>query len=382
MTTAAQTEQPRPALRVAFVIASLGFGGAQRALANMVNRWSARGGLRPEILVLEAESAPAYPLAPGVGVRWLGLTGDSPSAAAKIANNLRRISGLRGAIREARPDVVVAFQDVTNVLTLLACLGTGLPVVASERVHPARHRIGPLWGALRRLAYPLADALVVQGRDIARWFPHSLQRRIRVIPNPVPRPAAATARPAQGERRTLLAAGRLHPQKGFDLLLDAFARLAGSHPDWDLAILGEGPERGRLEAQAQALGLADRVRLPGALAPMDAHYLAADVFVLPSRFEGFPNALAEAMAHGVAVLAADCPGAVRDLVRPGVNGLLAPAEDVPALARALALLFDSPGERLRLGAAAREVARRFDEDAVLDQWEQLLRNLCRGVPCT
>jgi len=379
--TGAKPNPPPSAIRVAFVIASLGFGGAQRALTNMVNRWSTRGGLKPVVVVLEAESAPAYPLAPGVSVRWLGLTGDSPSAAAKITNNLRRISGIRRAIREAQPDVVVAFQDVTNVLTLLACVGMGLPVVASERIHPARHDIGPLWSTLRRLTYPLAKGLVVQGLDIARWFPDSLRGRIHIIPNPVPRPATTAGSPPPGDRHTLLAAGRLHPQKGFDLLLNAFARLAGSHPDWDLVILGEGPERARLAAQAQDLGLSRRVSLPGALSPMDSHYLAAEAFVLPSRFEGFPNALAEAMAHGLPVLAADCPGAIRDLVDPGVNGLLAPVEDVPALADGLALLFDSPGERARLGTAAREVAERYNEDTVLDQWEGLLSGISKGRTC-
>jgi glycosyltransferase involved in cell wall biosynthesis len=371
-----------PTPRVAFVIATLGFGGAQRALTNMLNRWCTRRSLTPSLIVLERQSAPAYPLAPEISVRWLDVTGVSTSSVAKITNNLRRIRLIRNALRDVGPDVVVAFQDVTNVLVLLACAGTGLPVAVCERVHPAQHDIGAMWNVLRRLTYPFADAIVVQGHSIARWFPGSVQEHIRVIPNSVPKPAATTAAPKASARRTLLAVGRLHHQKGFDLLLNAFAKVAGSHPDWDLVILGEGPEREPLAAQTTSLGLNGRVCLAGTVSPIAAKYDEADIFVLPSRFEGFPNALAEAMAHGLPVLAADSPGAVRDLVTHNVNGLLTPAEDAESLADALDLLMASPLERQRLGEAARAVTETFDENRILAQWERMLLELRGGTPCT
>ena len=370
--------QHQPVPQVAFVIAHMGFGGAQRALTNMVNRWSARGSLQPSLFVLEGETKPAYALAPEIRIHWLGLTGNSLSPLAKISSNVARIRALRKALTSARPDVVVAFMDVTNVLTVLACVGTGLKVAVSERVHPSLYNLGPLWSLLRWFTYPQANALVVQSQSIANWFPDRLHRHIRIIPNPVPRPFGPAAFPVARAQRIVLAVGRLHPQKGFDLLLRAFATLAATYPEWDLHILGEGLERGRLETLAKDLDIAGRVHLPGVVSPINEYYRAAGVFVLPSRFEGFPNALAEAMAHGLPVLAADCPGAVRDLVQDGANGLLARPQDALDLADKLGLLLGSADLRQRLGQKALDVCGRFDEDRILDLWEQLFQDLQKG----
>jgi glycosyltransferase involved in cell wall biosynthesis len=165
--------------------------------------------------------------------------------------------------------------------------------------------------------------------------------------------------------------GRLDAEKGFDLLIAAFGRLAADFPDWGLAILGEGSLRQKLSAQVAALGLGDRVRLPG-VTDSAAALRQGELFVLSSRHEAFGLALAEAMAAGLPVIAADCPSGPAEIIHSGEDGLLVPAEDAAALAAAMAQLMADPAQRRRLGENARASARRFDLSTVTQSWERLI----------
>lgn len=143
-----------------------------------------------------------------------------------------------------------------------------------------------------------------------------------------------------------------------------------------MTILGEGPERSRLEAQARAHGLSDRVAMPGRVAnPLD-HLVKGQAFVLSSRYEGFPNALLEAMACGLPVVAFDCPNGPAEAITHDRDGLLVPAGDVAALASALARVMDSPGERSRLGHDARGIVSRLGPERVLPRWSDMLESVC------
>jgi glycosyltransferase involved in cell wall biosynthesis len=289
----------------------------------------------------------------------------------------RHIPALRRAIRDSRPDVVVSFIDRVNVLTLMATPGLSLPVVVSERTAPNVYDLGWTWKALRHWLYPRAAALVAQTAAALRYFPPARGRVDRVIPNPViggeiraepPRPARAPYR--------VLGMGRLGPEKGFDRLLAAFAQVAPQFLDWELEIWGEGPERPRLERHLSDLGLGTRARLPGITRdPMEV-MRSVDLFVLSSRFEGFPNVLCEAMARGLPVISYDCPSGPREIVRHEIDGLLVPPEGgVNALSAALARLMGDPAERLRLAARAPGVADRFALDRVMGLWDELLANV-------
>lgn len=169
----------------------------------------------------------------------------------------------------------------------------------------------------------------------------------------------------------VVAAGRYAPEKGYDRLIEAFGLVAPDHPDWVLKIFGHGPLRERLQKQADGLGLRERALLPGLAEDIEAELLASSVFALSSIHEGLPMALAEAMACGVPCVAFDCAPGVREIVTDGVDGIVVPPRNVPALAAGLSRLMGDAELRRRYGAAARESVRRFAPDAVLAQWEDV-----------
>jgi glycosyltransferase involved in cell wall biosynthesis len=164
-------------------------------------------------------------------------------------------------------------------------------------------------------------------------------------------------------------------EKGFDILIEAFARVSARHPDWALVIAGEGPLGVQLREQAGRTGCADRIEFAGVVRKPEALLHDSEIFVLSSRHEGFPNALLEGMACGCCVIAADCHSGPAEIITAGVDGVLVPVEDVGALAAALDTLMANGVETRRLGAAAALSAERFRADDIAERWLRLLRPL-------
>ncbi len=374
-------------MHLALVISALESGGAQRVISVLADHWAGRG-RRVTLITLAPPETDAYRLSPQVGRVGLGLMGEPAHPLEAALLNHRRWRRLRRAVRTAAPDVVIGFVAETNVLALAACLGLGFPVIVSERVDPRHYPIGPLRAFLRRRLYPRARAVVVQTEAVARWMRGAIPRaRVRVIPNPALPPADgvsptadAPAVPAGAAResRRVVALGRLTRQKGFDVLLKAFALCAPRHHDWSLLIIGEGEERRNLENLVGALGLDGRARLAGHIDRPGGLLRSASVFALPSRFEGFPNSLLEAMACGLPAVAVDCPSGPAEIIRHERNGLLVPPEDPEALAAALDRLMSSPEERSRLGSEAAAVVDRFRLERVAGMWEAVIDEAVRA----
>lgn len=362
--------------RVTFVISSMEVGGAERVLAIMANHWAAQG-KEVRILSLAApEEAPFYALDHRVRYIGLGLVGSSANGWDALRRNVGRIRTLRKAVRTAAPDVVISFMTENNVLTLFATRRLGLPVLVAEHTDPAKCPIGRVWSLARRITYRQACRVVVLNQPAQEFL--AGRCRTVIIPNPVPRCRDSLPEGVPPEREdVILAIGRLGPEKGYDILLAAIASMGDSADGWRLAILGDGPERGRLESLARELEIDARVSMPGVAADVRSYLSTAGIFVLSSRFEGFPMGLCEAMACGLPVVASEYSPGVYDLIEPGVNGLVIPAEDSRALAGALNVLIANPGMRHSLGARARDIARRYDVHRVMNMWERTIED-CRA----
>jgi len=365
--------------RLTLVIPSLAMGGAERVMSRMANHWASQG-CCVTLITWDAVDRDSYALSSNVERVGLDLFHNARGLLSAVWHNARRVRALRGAVKRSRPDLVISFLDTMNVTTLLACVGTGIPVIVTERTDPRRHRIGVVWNRLRRLSYPWCAALVVQTPEVQRFFAPPLPpEAVFVIPNAVF--GAEPGRPPAGidGRSIVLGAGRLSDEKGFDLLIDAFAAVADDHPNWRLVILGDGPQHRDLATHIGRWGLEDRIELRGWVTVPADWYAAADVFVLPSRYEGFPNALLEAMACGKAVIATDCGPAISNIIRNGENGLIVPAEDAAELARGLRSLLTDSELRSRLGNAARAVNQRFAAEDYFREWEAVIESVVAEV---
>lgn len=367
-------------MRVTLVIFSLSGlgGGMERSATNLANGW-AEAGHDVSVLTLDSpDKMPLYPLHETIHFEQLHLNKPAANKLMAVKGMAVSAKALRAAIRRVGTEVAVAFGDQTCILTLAGCVGTGNPVIVAERTHPAHYSIGRGWGPLRKVLYPNAASLVAQTQDIARWYSANLRSvRIDVIPNVV-EPGLPKVKKGAGDRKTVIGIGMLAPVKQFDVLIKAFSRVAHDHPGWDLVLYGEGPDRTALEQQADALGYGERISFPGRVDDLPDRIARADVFVLTSRTEGFPNALCEAMAGGLPAVSFDCPSGPSEIIRDGVDGYLVPPGDVDELESRMGELMEDDALRRDFSSRAVEVAERFSAETVFAKWDALLRKVRKG----
>jgi glycosyltransferase involved in cell wall biosynthesis len=358
------------------VTAALGAGGAEKVLA-LLTRHSVDCGNQVTIVTFDAPDDPVYhPLPASVRLVRLALPATGVGATA------RRILALRRVVRQERAHVVLSFLTKINVLTLVATAGLKVPVIVAERNNPNKQRAHPAWSLMLWAAYLRASAIICQTAASVRCIPAHSRSRVTVIPNPV---TPSRFKPPSGAPRRVVAVGRLSEQKGFDLLIDAFRKIAGRQPDWHLEIWGEGPDRAKLEKQVRRLDLQDRISLPGLSNKPGEWVERASAFVLSSRYEGFANVLGEAMAAGLPAISFDCDYGPADMISSGRDGLLVPPGDVDALADCMERIMHDEALRRRLGENAKFIVEQFSSDRIIGLWDKCIgrvaqRPVRRGMP--
>lgn len=368
----------------------LGDGGAQRVITTLANAWSERG--RGICVVTLDEQADSYRLDSGVvRIRMGGLPGAHATWRRRIASSLGRlrvvrrfgfylliwrgVATLRRVMQRVRAPVVLAFLGPCNVMTILACRALGRRVIISERNDPARQPLRHPWNFLRRLCYRHADVVSANSRgalDTMRSYVP--ERKLALVPNPLVLPQGSSDGPAAapGAAPSLLTVGRLQEQKAHDILLEAFARLPAAFASWRLTIVGRGELEKALRVQAAALGIAERIVWHGQVPDPFAFYRAASIFVLPSRYEGMPNALLEAMSCGVPVVVSDASPGPLEVVKHMETGLVVPVDDAGALASAIELVGADVALARKLGDAGRRRVSEYALPKALAAWDRVI----------
>lgn len=405
---------------IILVCDSLSAGGIERVVSTLANEWSRRG--RRVSVVQHHNGETFYTLDPAVHhviVEQKGST--SPARMLPKARSffigfryakplLRSLLGatlydfisasihrtyfslhvafetraLRHALKRVESPVVVAFGTSLNVITVKACRGLGRRVIVSERQDPARSI--ELWGKAWRKYYKHADTVTANTQTALQDMSEFVgAAKMAFVPNPVVLRSAKNngenhGAPALTSSPFVLTVGRLVEDKAQDVLLEAFACAGDEFKEWRLAVVGEGLLGNRLRAQAEALGIAGRVDWHGFVRDPYRFYRAAHVFALPSRAEGMPNALLEAMSCGLAVVVSDGSPGPLELVEDGVTGLVVPVNDPTKLAAALRRLGNDGVLRQRLGAAARERVTDHDLPRAIATWESIVGLTCHGAP--
>lgn len=370
-------------MRLTLVISSLRGGGAERTAASMANYWARKGFAITLLTFDDGSTPPFYPLHAKVIHHPLGLTITPSGFCDRVIFIFRRFYTLRKAVRKSAPDAVIASMDVTNVRTLLSTMGLKIPALVTEQVDPSMSPMHPSWKFFRRMTYPFAAKIVCVSGGVENYFSWLPQEKKTVIYNPLTEmernDSETIETKGEGGTKWALAMGRFRSdhQKGFDLLLKAFQKAAPNHPDWNLALWGDGPELEAIRSMRDELGLSERVRIPGVAERPFEEFRRADLFVLSSRYEGFPHVLVEAMACGLPAVSFDCPSGPNEIIRDGIDGVLVPPQDTDALAAAMDALMGDEERRKLLGRKAVEIKQRVGLDGIMAQWERTIDSVVR-----
>ncbi|MFE8010770.1 glycosyltransferase [Streptomyces sp. NPDC057418] len=293
--------------------------------------------------------------------------------AARVADKRRAVDRLSEIFRTARPGGVVIVSQVWAMEWVTEADTTGLRVIGMSHESYDYSRASHRYRWIKRHYAGLDRWLVLTEEDADIWAGDGMNN-VGFMPNAL---AALPDVPSPRCEKSVASIGRLTDQKGIDMLLDAWALVAPQRPDWRLDVYGAGEDEQSLRGRCTALGLDGSVGWRGPTDDVPGALAASSVFVQSSRGEGFPLALLEAMASGVPCAAFDCAPGVREIVRDGEDGLLAPAGDIGALADRLLRLTGNPRLRDAMGDRARTNVQRFSEAEIVRRWEELFAFLER-----
>lgn len=363
-------------MKICLFVPSLVSGGAERVITHLANYW-ANSSHTVYLLTLASPQDPVfYTLDSRIKLLHLDLLPRPENPVKKFYRYLRQIIRVSRVIKRLSPDVVIAFLDISIFLALISKFFTQSQVIVSERNNPFSSVTNKFLKKINLFLYRFADRLIIQTKQLAETFPLYLQEKITVIHNPVLPPSHQVSdyKTAHQQKR-VITIGRLHPQKGHDILITAFSQILQNHPDWHLHFIGDGEERQSLENLCQTLDIQSNVRFLGRSTETEKLLAESSIFVLASRYEGFPNALCEAMAVGLPSVATDCLYGPGEIISHKANGLLIPVENAEALAQALEVLITDQTLYRTIGTQAKEITNILAIKNIMLQWEEVITKL-------
>lgn len=362
--------------KIVFHLNCLEQGGAERVVTNLAN-WFAKEGYQV-IIATEWYGDNEFQIDPAVRRVHVGLReGDDKKH--RLVQFMLRVKYLRTFLREEKPDILIPFARKALYRGLMASYFMKLSVLISIRTDPAGHYEERSDKIQIPLLFPRADGCVFQTEGARDFFAPRLQKNSRIILNPINEKYIGVARPEK-RSKTVVQSGRLVDFKNQPMLIRAFVKVHEKHPDYELKIYGGDSFDGTkeiLEGLIREFDAGGYIHLMGASDSLEKELADAAVFAFTSDWEGLPNALMEAMALGLPIVATDCPcGGPRTLMTNEVDGLLIPIKDQEALEKGINRLIEDQELAERLGDEARKIAERAGSRAVFEQWRDYIEELC------
>lgn len=370
-------------MKITFVTATLTSGGSERVMSIVANKMQERG-YEVEIICLNDQIV-FYPINEGIKITHVEVEAGTKSLPKKLW-------WFRKYIQKNQPDVVIAFMVSVYTVTLLALMGVDIPVISSVRNDPAHSNLRKK--ITRKILLPRSAHVVVQTQQIKEFFSKNIQMMTTVIYNPVNERVfeAPLYPPSMGsydddkpglkikDKRLnrIISVGRLYPQKDQKTMIEAFAKVSERFPDWKLVIFGEGPQRRALETMIQdpRFKIQDKVSLPGRSENIIDELKKSKIFCLSSVYEGMSNALVEAICVGLPIVTTKVSG-TEELIQDGENGFTVNVGDKEAMAKALTKIIEDENLQNQFSENNKAQAIKFETNAIVDQWENLVNSVVR-----
>ena len=363
---------------IVIIVSAMNMGGAQRVVSILCNHWSQSGYAVTLISTFTGEKINHFQLNENVTLKYLS---NNPFFRSNnIFNKLWKFVQLRKLIKTINPSVVISFLTRVNIASALSTFRTTSYSIICERTWPPFASLDRRFFWVYRLLFNGINKIIVQTDKSKIWLNKNFpSKEVEVIPNPILFPLPKHGRSVSPDsiilknKRVILASGRLHKYKQFDLLIKAFFNIKDNHPDWNLVILGDGEETNNLNELVCNLEVADRVFFPGKVGNMSDWYDRADMFVLSSVVEGFPNVLLEAMAYGLPCISFDCDTGPRDMIEHGVNGILVNPNDKDlGLSNAIDKIISNEILRSSIANNAIFVREKYSINFIIQKWSDVI----------
>ena len=364
---------------IIILVSAMNLGGAQRVVSVLCDHWSKNGYKVTLISTFTGNKTDYYKVNDLVTLKSLRNNSIFPKL--KILNLLAKLAQLRKIIIDENPDTIISFLTRVNVAAALATSGINASLIICERTWKPFNTLSNNFFWMYRILFRNVKSIIVQTDESRNWLSqHFPKINVDVIPNPISYPL-----PLQKgnkldpnivlplHRNLILASGRLHKFKQFDLLMKAFCEIKDEHQNWDLVILGEGEERKNLEGLLIDLKANNRIFLPGGVGNMSEWYQRADLFVLSSSVEGLPNVLLEAMSYELPCISFDCDTGPRDMIQDGVNGVLInPQEHKSGLSKAIKRLIVDESFRSKMSNNSANIRDKYSVGSIMQKWNNVL----------
>lgn len=352
---------------ITFIIGMLSGGGAERVVASLANNLA---NFEIEINVILLYSNKNDYLE-NERVNIIPIVSNRKNKPLKV---MERLFLLRKKIKEIQPDIIISFDSVVNIYTILAKSFLNIPLIISERNDPNQYPKSNVLRQLRDKLYHIPEKIVFQTKDAKDYFPTNIQQTSTIISNPIKNDLPFWD--SQNHKKRIITASRLTSQKNLEMLIIAFSEISQEYPDYELVIFGEGELRKKLESLISKLNLENKAFLPGFSKEIHEEMTNSALFVLSSNHEGMSNSMLEALAVGIPVISTDAPiGAAKMFIKNYHNGILIEVGNTHELVEAMRNIISNSELANKFSNNSIIIREELNEDKITNEWIQVISEI-------